>query len=132
MIIQDLGIKTFLSEYLSDIKYGEDKPRFNLKQNGNKRENKVYGLEDIHKLNKSYKKVIVNENEELEKKLRENQNNHTSQNLYFNIRQNYELNRIKNILGNDNGRPDFFYLSPDRWKTKNSIFKAPGPAYYYY
>ena len=126
------NVKTFLSEYLNDIKCDEDKPRFNLKQNGNKRENKVYGLEDIHKLNKSYKKVIVNENEELEKKLRENQNNHTSQNLYFNIRQNYELNRIKNILGNDNGRPDFFYLSPDRWKTKKCIFKAPGPAYYYY
>ena len=43
-----------------------------------------------------------------------------------------ELNRIKKILGNDNGRPDLFYLSPERWKNKKKEFKPPGPAYYYY
>ena len=126
------NVKSFLSEYFSDIKFGEDRPSFNLKQNGNKRENKVYNLEDIHKLNQSYKGVVIDEKAELEKKIRENQKNHSSQNLYFKIRQNYELYRIKNILGNDNGRPDLFYLAPDRWKIKKCTFKAPGPAYYYY
>ena len=87
---------------------------------------------NIYKLNRSYNKVAKNKREELEEKLRENQKNHSSQTLYYSIRQNYELNRIKNILGNDNGRPDLFYLSPDRWKTKKSNFKTPGPAYYYY
>ena len=124
--------KTFLSEYLNDIQLREVKPNFNLKQNGNIRENKVYNLENIYKLNKSYRKLDINEKEELENKLRENQKNHSSQNLYFNIRQNYELNEIKKILGNDNGRPDLFYLSPDRWKIKKSTFKVPGPAYYYH
>ena len=126
------SVKSYLNEYLGDKKLDEDKPSFNLRQNGNKRENKVYGLEYIYKLNRSYNKVAKNKREELEEKLRENQKNHSSQNLYYSIRQNYELNRIKNILGNDNGRPDLFYLSPDRWKTKKSNFKTPGPAYYYY
>ena len=43
-----------------------------------------------------------------------------------------ELNKIKTILGNDNGKPDYFYLSPERWKNKKSALKVPGPAYYFY
>ena len=42
------------------------------------------------------------------------------------------VEKIKKILGNNNGRPDFFYLSPDRWKKNKKEFKAPGPAYYFY
>ena len=108
-----------------------DKPSFIMKQNGNKRDNKVYNLEDIFKM-KNDKEIIINENAELEKKLRENEKNHTSKKLSFNIKQSKELNKIKNILGNDNGKPDYFYLSPERWKNKKKSFKVPGPAYYFY
>lgn len=126
------NIKKFLGECLNDIKVSGDKSSFNMKQNGNIRDNKLYNFEDIHKLNESKKIKVVNKNEELEKKLRENEKNHTSHKLDFNIKQKMELDRIKTILGNDNGKPDYFYLSPDRWKNKKSIFKVPGPAYYFY
>ena len=109
----------------------EDKPSFIMKQNGNKRDNKVYNLEDIFKM-KNDKEIIINESAELEKKLRENEKNHSSKNLNFNIKLNKELNKIKNILGNDNGKPDYFFLSPERWKNKKKSFKVPGPAYYFY
>ena len=102
-----------------------------MKQNGNKRDNRVYNLEDIYKMYKNDKEIIINEKEELEKKLRENEKNHSSKNLLFNIKQNKELNQIKKRLGNDNGKPDFFYLSPERWKNKKKSFKVPGPAYYF-
>ena len=126
------NIKKFLFEYLNDIKVNDDKPSFNMKQNGNIRDNKLYGFEDIYKLNRGNKKIIVNKSAELEKKLRENEKNHTSNKLEFNIKQKMELEQIKNILGNDNGKPDHFYLSPERWKIKKNVFKAPGPAYYFY
>ena len=117
----------------NDNKGNTDDPLFIMKQHGNIRDNKLYTFEDIYKMNRrSNKKIIINEGEELEKKLRENENNTTSKNLYFNIKQNMELNRIKKILGNDNGRPDLFYLSPERWKDKKKAFKTPGPAYYFY
>ena len=109
----------------------EDKPSFIMKQNGNKRDNKVYNLEDIFKM-KNDKEIIINESAELEKKLRENEKNHSSKNLNFNIKLNKELNKIKHILGNDNGKPDYFFLSPERWKNKKKSFKVPGPAYYFY
>ena len=130
--MNDNNIDKILIEHLNNMKLKEDKPAFNMKQNGNKRENKVYNLEDIHKLNNSHKKIIINEKEELEKLLRENEKVNTSKNLYFNIRQNRELNKIKTILGNDNGRPDYFYLTPERWKNKKTDLKVPGPAYYFY
>ena len=126
------NMKKVLCEYLNDIKVNDDKPSFNMKQNGNIRDNKLYGFEDIYKLNRSNKKIIVNKSAELEKKLRENEKNHTSNKLEFKKKKKMELEQIKNILGNDNGKPDYFYLSPERWKTKKNIFKAPGPAYYFY
>ena len=126
------SLKQFMNKYLSDINDKEDIPSFNLKQNGNKRENKLYNLEDIYKLNRNNKKIVISEKEELDKILKENEKNTSSKNLYFKIRENMELHKIKTILGNDNGKPDFFYLSPDRWKTKKNTFKSPGPAYYFY
>lgn len=107
------------------------KPRFIMKQNGNSRNNKVYSLEDIYRM-KNEKKENINRKEELEKKLRENEKNITSKKLFYSMEQNKELERIKKILGNDNGRPDFFYLSPDRWNKNKRDFKVPGPAYYFY
>lgn len=108
-----------------------DKPRFVMKQNGNNKSNKVYNLEDIYKM-KNNKKIVINKKEELEKKLKENEKNVTSKKLIYSMEQDKELEKIKKILGNDNGKPDFFYLSPDRWKSNKNDFKAPGPAYYFY
>ena len=102
-----------------------------MKQNGNSRDNKVYNLEDILKM-KTKKIVIKDDKKELDKKIKENEKNVTSKKLYYSMEQDRELQKIKKILGNDNGRPDFFYLSPDRWKKNKNNFKAPGPAYYFY
>lgn len=123
------GFSTEKRPILNDENF--DKPNFIMKQNGNKRDNKVYNLEDIYKF-KTEKKIIINEKEELEKRLRENERKTTSKNLFFNIKQNRELNKIKTLLGNDNGRPDLFYLSPERWENRKTAFKVPGPAYYFY
>ena len=112
-------------------KADHDKPKFIMKQNGNSKNNKVYNLEDIFK-KKNEKKIIINKKEELDKKLKENEKNVTSKKLFYSMEQDKELERIKKILGNDNGRPDFFYLSPDRWKDVIRDFKTPGPAYYFY
>jgi hypothetical protein len=51
----------------------------------------------------------------------------------FKINQERELEYIKSILGNDNGKPDIFYLNQPRWKWYENKyqFKVPGPAYYY-
>ena len=116
----------------SDKKNKSDDPFFVMKQHGNIRDNRLYTFEDIYKMNRSNKKIVVDKEEELDKKLRENEKNTTSKYLYFNIKQNMELNRIKKMLGNDNGRPDLFYLSPERWNNKKKEFKTPGPAYYFY
>jgi len=51
----------------------------------------------------------------------------------FKLNQERELEYIKSILGNDNGKPDIFYLNQPRWKFYENKykFKVPGPAYYY-
>jgi len=108
-----------------------DKPTFIMKQHGSSKNNKVYNLQDIFKI-KNEKKIVENKKEELEKKIKENEKNVGSKKLFYSIEQDKELEKIKKILGNDNGKPDFFYLSPDRWNNKKSDFKAPGPAYYFY
>ena len=113
-----------------------DKPSFIMKQNGNIKNNKVYNLEDIYRFKNdninSGKNLRVNLNEVLDKKLKENEINNTSKKLYYSMEQDKELEKIKKILGNDNGKPDFFYLSPDRWNKRKKKFTAPGPAYYFY
>ena len=103
-----------------------------MKQKANKNEHKVYTLEDIYKRYKEDGKIVMSKKQELEKELKENENFNYSQKLKFNIRQDRELNKIKKILGNDNGRRDFFNLSPSRWKEDRYKFKVPGPAYYFY
>ena len=108
-----------------------DKPSFIMKQNGNIKNNKIYNLEDIFKM-KNNKKINKSKKEELEEQLKENEKNINSKKIFYCMEQDKELERIKRILGNDGGRPDFFYLSPDRWKNKSRDFKAPGPAYYFY
>ena len=109
-----------------------DRINFILKQKANKNEHKVYTLEDIYKRYKEDGKIVMSKKQELEKELKENENFNYSKKLKFNIRQDRELNKIKKILGNDNGRRDFFNLSPSRWKEDRYKFKVPGPAYYFY
>ena len=53
------------------------------------------------------------------------------QNIRFRIEEEKELNYLKQFLGNDNAKPDIFYLNSPRWKNENALkYKAPGPAYY--
>ena len=54
-----------------------------------------------------------------------------SNNFKFYINQQRELEYIKSVLGNDNGKPDLFYLSSPRWKENKYKLKTPGPAYYF-
>ena len=51
----------------------------------------------------------------------------------FKINEERELKYIKDFLGNENGKPDVFYLNSPRWKfyEKKYQFKVPGPAYYF-
>ena len=51
----------------------------------------------------------------------------------FKINEERELKYIKDYLGNENGKPDIFYLNSPRWKfyEKKYQFKVPGPAYYF-
>ena len=102
-----------------------------LKHKFNKDENKVYTFEDIYKMYKSENKRY-DKREELEKKLNENKNFNYSKKLKFSIKQDRELEKIKTILGNDNGRKDLFNLSPSRWKKNKYELKVPGPAYYFH
>lgn len=41
-----------------------------------------------------------------------------------------ELKYIKQVLGNDDGRLDLFYLAAPRWKENKYKLKVPGPCYY--
>ena len=52
-------------------------------------------------------------------------------NFRFYINQQKELDYIKSVLGNDNGKRDLFYLYSPRWKENKSKLKTPGPAYYF-
>ena len=53
--------------------------------------------------------------------------------INFKINEERELKYIKDFLGNDNGKPDIFYLNSPRWKfyEKKYESKIPGPAYYF-
>lgn len=50
--------------------------------------------------------------------------------IKFKIEEEKELDYIKQILGNDNAKPDLFYLASPRWKKNIYETKVPGPAYY--
>ena len=53
------------------------------------------------------------------------------QNIKFRMEEEKELHYLKQFLGNDNARPDLFYLNSPRWKNEIELkYKAPGPAYY--
>jgi hypothetical protein len=108
-----------------------DFPNFKLKSRSPKYNDiKIMTSEEVMK-NKSETKKIkrVNILDELLKKKPDLQK--SSNYLKFKIDQERELEYIKSILGNDNGRPDLFYLSSPRWKENKYQLKTPGPAYYF-
>ncbi len=107
-------------------------PNFKLKSRSPKYNNiKIMTSEEVQMKNKSEKNKSkkINTLEELLKNKPDIQK--TSRNLKFKINQERELEYIKSILGNDNGRSDLFYLSSPRWKENKYKLKTPGPAYYF-
>ena len=110
----------------------KDLPNFKLKSRSPKYNDiKIITFEELQLKNKQEKQKSKRKNI-LEELLKNNPNiEKTSTNLKFKIDQERELEYIKSILGNDNGRPDLFYLSSPRWKESKYKLKTPGPAYYY-
>ena len=129
---EELEIKKYPEKRVKKYYNKKDLPNFKLKSRSPKyNESKIMTFEELQLKNKSekqkLKKVIVLE-ELLKKKPDVEQ---TSTNLKFKIDQERELEYIKSILGNDNGRPDLFYLSSPRWKENKYKLRTPGPAYYF-
>lgn len=110
----------------------KDLPNFKLKSHSPKYNNfKIVTIEDVQLQNKLERQKLKKKNElnELLKKMPDKEK--LSTNLMFKMEQERELNYIKSILGNDNGRSDLFYLSSPRWKENKYKFRTPGPAYYF-
>ena len=105
---------------------------FKLKSRSPKYNNiKVFTSEELQIKNKT-EKENRNKVPELETLLKTmNKKEHFSRDFRFYINQQKELDYIKSILGNDNGKPDLFYLSSPRWKENKFKLKTPGPAYYF-
>ena len=92
---------------------------------------KVFTSEELQIKNKT-EKENRNKVPQLENLLKTvNKKGHLSKDFRFYINQQKELDYIKSILGNDNGKPDLFYLSSPRWKENKFKLKTPGPAYYF-
>lgn len=110
----------------------KDLPNFKLKSRSPKYNDfQILTFEELSLKNKSEKLKSKNKNmiEELLKNKPDIQK--TAYNLKFKIDQERELEYIKSILGNDNGKPDLFYLSSPRWKENKYKLRTPGPAYYF-
>ena len=110
----------------------KDLPNFKLKSRSPKyNESKIMTFEELQIKNKTEKQKSKNKNilDELLKNKPDVRA--TASNLKFKIIQEREFEYIKSILGNDNGKPDLFYLSSPRWKENKYKLKTPGPAYYF-
>ena len=110
----------------------KDVAKFKLKSRSPKNNNiKVITSEELQIKNKT-EKQNSKEVPQLEIILKniDNLDNYTN-NFKFYINQQKELDYIKSVLGNDNGKPDLFYLSGPRWKENKYKLKTPGPAYYF-
>ena len=110
----------------------KDLPNFKLKSRSPKyNESKIMTFEELQIKNKTEKQQLKNKNV-LEELLKNKPDvGKAASNLKFKIDQERELDYIKSILGNDNGKPDLFYLSSPRWKENKYKLKTPGPAYYF-
>ena len=110
----------------------KDLPNFKLKSRSPKyNDSKIITFEELQIKNKTEKNKSRSVNK-LDELLKNKPNiEKTSYNLKFKIEQERELEYIKSVLGNDNGKPDLFYLSSPRWKENKYKLRTPGPAYYF-
>ena len=114
---EDLEIQKNPEKAVKKYYNKRDLPNFKLKSRSPKYNDiKIMTFEELQLKNKNEKQKLkrINMLEELLKKKPNIES--TSTNLKFKIDQERELEYIKSILGNDNGRPDLFYLSSPRWK----------------
>jgi hypothetical protein len=129
---QNTEIKKNPDKVLKKYYNKNDLPNFRLKSRSPKYNDvKIMTTEEVQNQEKLEKQKLkkLNALEELLKNIPEKDK--LSTNLKFKIDQEKELEYIKSILGNDNGRPDLFYLSSPRWKENKYKFRTPGPAYYF-
>ena len=129
---EDLEIQKNPEKAVKKYYNKKDLPNFKLKSRSPKYNDiKIATFEDLQIKNKQEKQKSKRKN--LLEELLKNKPNieKMSTNLKFKIDQERELEYIKSILGNDNGRPDLFYLASPRWKESKYKLKTPGPAYYY-
>ena len=129
---EDLEIKINPEKIFKKYYNKREIKKFKLKSRSPKYNDiKIMTFEELQLKNKNEKQKLkrINMLEELLKKKPNIES--TSTNLKFKIDQERELEYIKSILGNDNGRPDLFYLSSPRWKEEKYKLKTPGPAYYF-
>ena len=129
---EDLAIKKNPDKAVKKYYIKNDLPNFKLKSRSPKYNDvKIITFEELQMKNKLEKQKLkrINMLDELLKNKPDIRK--TSTNLKFKIDQERELEYIKSILGNDNGKPDLFYLSSPRWKDNKYKLKTPGPAYYF-
>ena len=129
---EELEIQKYPEKRVKKYYNKRDLPNFKLKSRSPKYNDiKIMTFEELQLKNKSEKQKLkrINILEELLKKKPDASK--IASNLKFKIDQERELEYIKSILGNDNGKPDLFYLSSPRWKESKYKLKTPGPAYYF-
>ena len=129
---QNLEIKKNPDKVLKKYYSSKDYPNFRLKSRSPKYNDvKVMTTEEVQLQNKLEKQRLkrINMLDEVLKNVPAKEQ--VSTNLKFKIKQERELEYIKSVLGNDNGRPDLFYLSSPRWKENKYKLRTPGPAYYF-
>ena len=108
------------------------KMKFKLKSRSPKYNNiKIMTSEELQLKNKK-EKIDQNKVPQLELLLKNmDKKDKRPTDFRFYLNQEKELDYIKSILGNDNGKRDLFYLSSPRWKENKLKLKTPGPAYYF-
>ena len=108
------------------------KMKFKLKSRSPKYNNiKIMTSEELQLKNKK-EKIDQNKVPQLELLLKNmDKKDKRPTDFRFYLNQQKELDYIKSILGNDNGKRDLFYLSSPRWKENKLKLKIPGPAYYF-
>ena len=129
---EDSEIKKNPDKVFKKYYKGKDKVNFKLKSRSPKYNNiKIMTSEELQIKNKNEKRsnIKIPELEMFLKNIDGKEND--QKNFRFYINQQKELDYIKSVLGNDNGKRDLFYLYSPRWKENKSKLKTPGPAYYF-
>ena len=128
----DYEIKKHPDKVFKKYSNKKDILKFKLKSRSPKYNNiKIITSEELQLKNKK-EKIDNNKVPQLELLLKDIDKKDThSTNFKFYLNQQKELDYIKSVLGNDNGKRDLFYLSSPRWKEDKFKLKTPGPAYYF-